>query len=149
MANNPQFTTSQSTTHIAWMTWACWSVYTGTVILGSLTIANNKIQTMDDSYQNLSVALQHIDRSRLICVDDCELVVPDRDIAMKKLIKKCVLPFIIEPLCIICWSTRGVGDYLWFAVLSSYYDLLLEHWLFFMEAKYVRLNYVMAYKGMI
>ena len=59
------------------------------VILGSVTIASSAIQTVDAIYQRLDAALQHIDRSRLICAPDCGLALLDRDLAMAKLKNMC------------------------------------------------------------
>lgn len=59
------------------------------VILGSVTIASSRIETVEEIYQRLKQALDHIDRERLLAAPDCGLTMLQRELAMAKLGNMC------------------------------------------------------------
>ncbi|HUS55733.1 MAG TPA: cobalamin-independent methionine synthase II family protein [Thermohalobaculum sp.] len=60
-----------------------------TVIFGSVTIAESKLEPAEQIAARLTAALKHIDRDRLIAAPDCGLAMLGRDLAMKKLSAMC------------------------------------------------------------
>lgn len=59
------------------------------VILGVVSIASSRIETVDEIFQRLQAALRHIDAHRLIAAPDCGLGILSRDMAMAKLSNLC------------------------------------------------------------
>jgi methionine synthase II (cobalamin-independent) len=59
------------------------------IILGVVTIASSRIESIDDIEQRLRLALQHIDSSRLLAAPDCGLMMLGRELAMAKLHNMC------------------------------------------------------------
>ena len=59
------------------------------VILGAVTIASSKIESVEYIHERLASALRHIDRGRLLVAPDCGLMMLDRDLAMAKLKNMC------------------------------------------------------------
>jgi 5-methyltetrahydropteroyltriglutamate--homocysteine methyltransferase len=59
------------------------------VILGVVTIANSRIESIETIQQRLELALQHIDADRLLAAPDCGLMMLGRDLAMAKLKNMC------------------------------------------------------------
>jgi len=59
------------------------------IILGVVTIASSRIESIDEIEQRLRLALQHIDRSRLLAAPDCGLMMLGRELAMAKLHNMC------------------------------------------------------------
>lgn len=59
------------------------------VILGSVTIASSRLETVEEIYQRLKQALDHIDRERLLAAPDCGLTMLQRELAMAKLGNMC------------------------------------------------------------
>jgi 5-methyltetrahydropteroyltriglutamate--homocysteine methyltransferase len=59
------------------------------VILGVVTIANSKIESSETIQRRIELALQHIDRDRLLAAPDCGLMMLGRDLAMAKLKNMC------------------------------------------------------------
>ena len=59
------------------------------VIFGAIAIAQSKVEAVDEIIQRLSLALQHIDRERLIVAPDCGLAMLGRELAMEKLTNMC------------------------------------------------------------
>jgi 5-methyltetrahydropteroyltriglutamate--homocysteine methyltransferase len=55
------------------------------VILGVVTIASSRIESIDDIEQRLRLALQHIDSTRLLAAPDCGLMMLGRELSMAKL----------------------------------------------------------------
>ncbi len=60
-----------------------------TVILGSVTIASTRIESVEDIAQRLADALEHIDSDRLMAGPDCGLAMLGRELAMTKLENLC------------------------------------------------------------
>ena len=60
-----------------------------TVIFGSFTIANSRIESADEIRARLRLALNHIDIERLIAAPDCGLGLLGRELAMQKLRAMC------------------------------------------------------------
>lgn len=56
-----------------------------TVILGSVAIAESRVEPVEEIAARLTQALQHIDRDRLIVAPDCGLAMLGRELAMAKL----------------------------------------------------------------
>ena len=59
------------------------------VILGVITVASSKVESVDNIAARLIKALDHIDRERLIAGPDCGLIMLGRDLAMSKLRNMC------------------------------------------------------------
>ena len=59
------------------------------VILGVVTIADSRIESIESIRQRLELALQHIDTDRLLAAPDCGLMMLGRDLAMAKLKNMC------------------------------------------------------------
>ena len=59
------------------------------VILGVVTIASSKIESVETIHERLVNALRHIDRERLLVAPDCGLMMLDRNLAMAKLKNMC------------------------------------------------------------
>ncbi len=59
------------------------------VILGVITVASSKIESVDEIRQRLNSALDHIDSDRLLAAPDCGLIMLSRDLAMAKLKNMC------------------------------------------------------------
>jgi 5-methyltetrahydropteroyltriglutamate--homocysteine methyltransferase len=59
------------------------------VILGSVAIADSRIETVEEISHRLRDALKHIDANRLIAAPDCGLMMLGRKLAMKKLVNLC------------------------------------------------------------
>lgn len=59
------------------------------IIFGCIAIARSEIETVDDVKARLKLALDHIDRDRLIAAPDCGLGHLGRDLARKKLTVMC------------------------------------------------------------
>ena len=55
------------------------------VIFGSIAIASSKMETLDEVIDRLKLALNHIDRERLIVAPDCGLGLLPPNLAEKKL----------------------------------------------------------------
>jgi 5-methyltetrahydropteroyltriglutamate--homocysteine methyltransferase len=60
-----------------------------TVIFGSVTIANSRVETVDEVVARLQAALDHIDRDRLVVAPDCGLGLLSAELAEKKLRVMC------------------------------------------------------------
>ncbi|MEM7292850.1 MAG: cobalamin-independent methionine synthase II family protein [Pseudomonadota bacterium] len=60
-----------------------------TVILGSVTIASSKVESVDYIHSRLINALNYIDADRLMAAPDCGLIMLGRDLAMAKLKNMC------------------------------------------------------------
>jgi 5-methyltetrahydropteroyltriglutamate--homocysteine methyltransferase len=60
-----------------------------TVILGSVAIAQSRVETVEEIAARLIAALAHIDRNRLMAAPDCGLAMLGRDLAMEKLRNMC------------------------------------------------------------
>ena len=60
-----------------------------TVILGTVAIANSRVETTDEIAERLGDALGHIDAHRLIAAPDCGLALLGRDLARRKLANLC------------------------------------------------------------
>ncbi len=60
-----------------------------TVIFGSVSIAQSRIESVESIAGRLNKALRHIDKSRLIAAPDCGLAMLGRDLAMQKLRNLC------------------------------------------------------------
>ncbi len=61
-----------------------------TVILGSVAIAQSRVETVENIADRLTAALAHIDRDRLMTAPDCGLAMLGRDLAMEKLRNMCI-----------------------------------------------------------
>ena len=61
-----------------------------TVILGSVAIAQSRVETVEAIAARLAAALAHIDADRLMAAPDCGLAMLGRDLAMEKLRNMCV-----------------------------------------------------------
>ncbi len=61
-----------------------------TVILGSVAIAQSRVETVEEIAGRLDAALAHIDRDRLMAAPDCGLAMLGRELAMAKLGNMCV-----------------------------------------------------------
>ena len=59
------------------------------VILGSVTIASSRVESVEEIYQRLKQALDHIDSERLLAAPDCGLTMLERGLAMTKLGNMC------------------------------------------------------------
>jgi len=59
------------------------------VILGVVTIASSRVETVDYIQQRFELALQHIDAERLLAAPDCGLMMLGRELAMAKLDNMC------------------------------------------------------------
>jgi 5-methyltetrahydropteroyltriglutamate--homocysteine methyltransferase len=59
------------------------------VIFGAIAIAQSRVETVEEITTRLTVALEHIDRDRLIAAPDCGLAMLGHDLAMKKLSNLC------------------------------------------------------------
>lgn len=60
-----------------------------TVIFGAVTIAQSRVESVEEIAARLTAALEHIDRDRFIVSPDCGLAMLGRDLAMKKLSNMC------------------------------------------------------------
>ncbi len=60
-----------------------------TVILGVVSVAKSRIETVDEIQDRLSAAIKYIDPERLVAAPDCGLGLLGRDLAMAKLINLC------------------------------------------------------------
>jgi len=60
-----------------------------TIIFGSIAIASSRIEAVEEIAARLTLALEHIDRDRLVAAPDCGLMMLDRDLAMSKLRALC------------------------------------------------------------
>jgi 5-methyltetrahydropteroyltriglutamate--homocysteine methyltransferase len=60
-----------------------------TVVFGCIAIAKSRIETVDEVRERLTVALDHIDRERLVAAPDCGLGHLTRDLARVKLAVLC------------------------------------------------------------
>lgn len=60
-----------------------------TVIFGAVTIAQSRVETVEEIAKRLKMALEHIDRDRLVVSPDCGLAMLGRDLAIKKLTNMC------------------------------------------------------------
>ena len=61
-----------------------------TVILGSVAIAQSRVETVEEIAIRLNLALAHIDGNRLMAAPDCGLAMPGRDLAIEKLRNMCI-----------------------------------------------------------
>jgi 5-methyltetrahydropteroyltriglutamate--homocysteine methyltransferase len=61
-----------------------------TVILGSVAIAQSRVETVEEIAARLTLALAHIDGNRLMAAPDCGLAMPGRDLAIEKLRNMCI-----------------------------------------------------------
>ena len=59
------------------------------VILGVVTIASSRVESVDSIRQRLQLALRHIDHERLLAAPDCGLMMLGRELAMQKLENMC------------------------------------------------------------
>jgi len=59
------------------------------VIFGSFTVANSRVESVDEIRDRLRAALEHIDRERLLAAPDCGLGLLGRDLAKQKLTNMC------------------------------------------------------------
>ena len=59
------------------------------VILGAVTIASSRVESVDAIEQRLRQALRHIDAERLLAAPDCGLMMLGRELAMAKLKNLC------------------------------------------------------------
>ncbi len=59
------------------------------VILGVVTIASSRVESVESIHQRLELALRHIDRNRLLAAPDCGLMMLGRELAMQKLQNMC------------------------------------------------------------
>lgn len=59
------------------------------VILGAVTIASSRVESVEAIHQRLTLALNHIDQHRLLVAPDCGLMMLDRELAMLKLKNMC------------------------------------------------------------
>lgn len=59
------------------------------IILGVITVASSKVETVDSIAARLTAATQHIDQDRLLAGPDCGLIMLGRDLAMTKLRAMC------------------------------------------------------------
>jgi 5-methyltetrahydropteroyltriglutamate--homocysteine methyltransferase len=59
------------------------------VILGVVTIASSKVESVENIVSRLEMALRHIDKSRLLAGPDCGLMMLGRELAMIKLKNMC------------------------------------------------------------
>ena len=59
------------------------------VILGVVTVAQSRVETIEEIRNRLLSALHHIDRHRLIAAPDCGLGLLGRDLAVRKLTNLC------------------------------------------------------------
>ena len=60
-----------------------------TIILGVVTVAQSRIESVEEIHHRISAALDHIDKERLIAAPDCGLGLLGRDLAVKKLTNLC------------------------------------------------------------
>lgn len=60
-----------------------------TIIFGSIAIARSEVETVEEVRDRLELALQHIDRDRLVAAPDCGLGHLGRDLARRKLAVLC------------------------------------------------------------
>ena len=60
-----------------------------TIVLGVVTIADSRVESVEEIRARLTLALEHIDAARLIAAPDCGLGLLGRDLAMKKLRNLC------------------------------------------------------------
>jgi 5-methyltetrahydropteroyltriglutamate--homocysteine methyltransferase len=60
-----------------------------TVIFGAVTIAQSRVESVEEITARLTMALEHIDRDRLVIAPDCGLAMLGRDLAIKKLTNMC------------------------------------------------------------
>ena len=60
-----------------------------TLILGVITIASSRIESVDEIANRLRQALNHIDHDRLLAGPDCGLMMLGRNLAMQKLSNMC------------------------------------------------------------
>jgi len=58
---------------------------TTTIILGVVTIASSRVESVEEIRERLKAALEHIDAERLIAAPDCGLGILGRDLALQKL----------------------------------------------------------------
>lgn len=59
------------------------------IILGAITIASSQVESVEAIEQRLRLALDHIDRDRLLVAPDCGLMMLGRELAMQKLENMC------------------------------------------------------------
>jgi 5-methyltetrahydropteroyltriglutamate--homocysteine methyltransferase len=59
------------------------------IILGVITVASSKIESVEHVAQRLTRALNHIDKDRLLAGPDCGLVMLGQDLALSKLKNMC------------------------------------------------------------
>ena len=59
------------------------------IIFGSFTIADSRVETVEEIQERLRAALEHIDHERLIAAPDCGLGLLGRELAMRKLQNMC------------------------------------------------------------
>ena len=59
------------------------------IILGAITVASSKIESVEEISNRLKLALNHIDEDRLLAGPDCGLIMLGRDLAMTKLKNMC------------------------------------------------------------
>ena len=60
-----------------------------TIIFGSFTVANSRVESSEEIRDRLRAALNHIDIDRLIAAPDCGLGLLGRELAMQKLKNMC------------------------------------------------------------
>ncbi|MCP4329313.1 MAG: cobalamin-independent methionine synthase II family protein [Alphaproteobacteria bacterium] len=60
-----------------------------TVVFGAVAIATSRVEGAEDIARRLALALEHIDRGRLLAAPDCGLLMLDRPLAMAKLRNLC------------------------------------------------------------
>ena len=66
-----------------------------TVILGTVAIAQSRIELADEIAARLGAALNHIDRDRLMAAPDCGLAMLGRERAMAKLKAMCAAASVV------------------------------------------------------
>ncbi len=66
------------------------------VILGVVTIASSRVESVDSIRQRLQLALQHIDSDRLLAAPDCGLMMLGRELAMQKLENMCAAAHAVD-----------------------------------------------------
>ncbi|MGI9405746.1 MAG: hypothetical protein ACR2O4_05205 [Hyphomicrobiaceae bacterium] len=60
-----------------------------TIILGSIAIAESRVETVEEIKSRITAALEHVDRTRLVIAPDCGLAMLGRTLAMAKLRNMC------------------------------------------------------------
>jgi len=61
-----------------------------TVILGSVAVAQSRVEPVEEIAARLTLALAHIDENRLMAAPDCGLAMPGRNLAIEKLRNMCI-----------------------------------------------------------